>query len=486
MNEVVMEHRHSILVVDDDESLCRGYQSTLTGFGHAVDTAPDAESALQQAIASLPDLIIMDLDLPGRSGLELVGDLQESGVEATMVVLTGTGSIPSAVEAMRRGVFHYLEKPIEMSLLRVVVEKGLERTALRREILELRREAMKTGRLQELVGRSPCMLELYRLIDQVAPSSAAVLITGESGTGKDLVARTLHRLSPRAARPFVAINCAAIPVTLLESEILGHERGAFTGATLARAGCFEQANGGTLFLDEIGEMPADLQSKLHRVLEDGKVRRVGGNREVTVDVRVVAATNADIGQMLEKGKLRPDLYYRLNVFPLHVPPLRERAEDIPILAEHFLERFRGESRAPIAGFSEAALALLGGQTWPGNVRELRNAIHRAVILCSGGEIQPENLPFGLRQRIAVAPAEDGQTVIIPVGASAEEGERALILATLRAFDGDKPTAARILDLSLSTLYARLRGYEQEEMGRLGYVGPVGSNGVFGSAQERFG
>ena len=249
-------------MVEDQESMRQGLQRTLTGFGHAVDTAPDAESALQQAIASLPDLIVIDLHLPGRSGLELVGDLQESGVEATLVVLTGTGSVASAVEAMRRGVFDYLEKPVRVELLRMVVEKGLDRSSLRKEVLELRREVMKTGRLQELIGRSSRMIELYRLIDQVAPSNATVLITGESGTGKDMVARTLHRLSPRAVRPFVAINCAAIPATLLESEILGHERGAFTGATAARAGCFEQANGGTLFLDEIGEMPADLQSKL--------------------------------------------------------------------------------------------------------------------------------------------------------------------------------------------------------------------------------
>jgi two-component system, NtrC family, response regulator HydG len=486
MDEAVMELRHRILVVEDDESLRLSLQEMLSGFGHDVDTAPDAESALQQAITSVPDLIIMDLDLPGRSGLELVGDLQECGVEATLVVLTGTGSVPSAVEAMRRGVFQYLEKPAGTDLLKLVVEKGLERTALRQEVLDLRREVMKTGRLQELNGRAPRMLELYRLIDQVAPSTATVLITGESGTGKDLVARTIHRLSPRAARPFVAINCAAIPATLLESEILGHERGAFTGATLARAGCFEQANDGTLFLDEIGEMPADLQSKLHRVLEDGKVRRVGGNREVMVDVRVVAATNADVEQMLEQGKLRADLYYRLNVFSLHVPPLRERAEDIPLLAEHFLEKFRGESRVSIAGFSQAALDLLSGQDWPGNVRELRNAIHRAVILCPGGEIQPQHLPFGLRRRIADIPSGDGRTVSISVGASAADAEKALILATLRACDGDKPAAARLLDLSLSTLYARLRGYEQEEFGRSGSVGPTGSLGVIGPSRERFG
>jgi DNA-binding NtrC family response regulator len=286
-----------------------------------------------------------------------------------------------------------------------------------------------------------------------------VLITGESGTGKELVARTLHRLSPRSGRPFVAVNCSAIPATLLESEILGHEKGAFTGATVSRAGCFEQAADGTLFLDEIGEMPADLQSKLLRVLEDGKVRRVGGNTEIAVDVRVVAATNADVERLLEQGGLRPDLYFRLNVFTLRIPSLRERREDIPLLAEQFLEEFRSESRAPIAGFSAAALDLLTGYGWPGNVRELRNAVHQAVILCGGGEIQPENLPSSLRPGSRRITGGAGK-IIIPVGISIAQAEKALILETLAACSGDKPKAARSLGISLKTLYTRLREYER--------------------------
>jgi DNA-binding NtrC family response regulator len=457
----IVETSRRILVVDDQESVRRGLTRILSELGHLVEVAPDAESAVRQADASPPDLVIIDLNLPGRSGLDLVADLRERGTEATLVVLTGNGSIDSAIEATRRGVFDYLLKPIEPSRLLAVVERGIERASLRQEVQQLRREMMRTGKLRQLVGRSPRMLELFRLMDQVAPSDASVLITGESGTGKEVVARSLHGLSPRAARAFVAINCAAIPATLLESEILGHEKGAFTGATSSRAGCFEQAGDGTLFLDEIVEMPVDLQSKLLRVLEDGKVRRVGGNREISVDVRVVAATNADVARLMEDGKLRPDLYYRLNVFHLRIPPLRERVEDIPILAEHFLEEFRPESRSPIAGFSATALDLLLRHPWPGNVRELRNAIRQAVILCPGGEIQPENLPSSLREPLVSGISRDGRQVIIPIGASAAEAEKALILATLRACEGDKPRAAGILGLSLKTLYTRLKNYRVE-------------------------
>jgi two-component system, NtrC family, response regulator HydG len=457
----IVETSRRILVVDDQESVRRGLTRILLELGHNVEVASDAESAILLADATPPDLVIIDLNLPGRSGLDLVADLQERGTEATLIVLTGNGSIDTAIEATRRGVFDYLLKPIQPDRLRTVIERGLERASLRQEVQQLRREMMRTGRLRRLVGRSPRMLELFRLLDQVAPSGASVLITGESGTGKEIVARSLHALSPRAARAFVAINCAAIPATLLESEILGHEKGAFTGATAARTGCFEQAGDGTLFLDEIGEMPIDLQSKLLRVLEDGKVRRVGGNREIDVDVRVVAATNADVGRLLEDGKVRPDLYYRLNVFHLRIPPLRERVEDIPILAEHFLEEFRPECRSPIAGFSEAALELLARHPWPGNVRELRNAVHQAVILCPGGEIQPEYLPPSLREPVVGGISRDGRRVTIEVGASAAEAEKMLIQATLLSCAGDKPRAAAILGLSLKTLYTRLKKYEEE-------------------------
>jgi DNA-binding NtrC family response regulator len=447
-----------ILIVDDSEPIRRGLQLLLHSMGHQVDLAADAGAALGLCAQNTPDLAIIDLNLPDKSGMELVAELQERGEDLTFLVLTGHGSIDSAVEATRRGVFDYLEKPVLPARLRGVIDRALERAALRHEVQMLRRDLMRTGRLRPLLGHSEKIRELYHLIDQIAPTTATVLITGESGTGKEVIARTLHRLSPRAAKPFVAINCAAIPATLLESEVMGHEKGSFTGATATRAGCFEQAHEGTLFFDEIGDMPADLQSKLLRVLEDHRVRRIGGQREVEVDVRVIAATNADVERLLEDGRLRQDLYFRLNVFILRAPPLRERREDVPLLAEHFLEEFRAETRLPVAGFSKETLDLLQRHPWPGNVRELRNAIERAVIVCQGGEIQACHLPPTLRapQTRTATSVADG--VLVPIGASLEEAERALILETLKSCEGDKPRVASILGISLKTLYTRLHKY----------------------------
>ncbi|MCA9727764.1 MAG: sigma-54-dependent Fis family transcriptional regulator [Candidatus Eisenbacteria bacterium] len=456
-----MSDQPKILIVDDQKNLLESLKRVLEGFGYQVAVAPDAEKALDLVDEETPDLIIIDLNLPGKSGQELIDELQERNIESTLVVLTGNASIDSAIWATRRGVFDYLEKPVNADRLRSVADRGVERSSLRKEVAQLRRETMRHGKLHQLVGRAPKMQELYRLIDQIAPTNASVLITGESGTGKEVIARTLHRLSPRSQRPFVAINCAAIPETLLESEIFGHEKGAFTGATAARAGCFEQAHEGTLFLDEIGEMPVDLQSKLLRVLEDQKVRRVGGGKEIGVDARVLAATNANVDGLLESGKFREDLYFRLNVFTLEIPPLRDRREDVPVLAEHFLNEFRNENDTRCASLSEEAIGTLRGHDWPGNVRELRNAIQRAAILCSEGEIQPHHLPPTLRPR-GSGPQSDGKTVTVQVGTSIAETEKALILATLQACGGKKPEAAEILGISLKTLYTRLHDYDEIE------------------------
>jgi DNA-binding NtrC family response regulator len=445
-----------ILVVDDDAELRQGLGRLLSGNGYAIDEAPDASSAIERALAAPPDLVIIDLDLPDRPGLGLLSELTTRGVEATMIVLTGHGSIDSAVEATRRGAFDYLVKPIEPERLSMVIERGLERAALRSEVLELRRQMGRDGCHHAMVGQSPPMLELFRLIDQVAPSNASVLIVGESGTGKELVARALHRQSPRGEKPFVALNCGAIPETLLESELFGHERGAFTGATSARTGCFEQADGGTLFLDEIGEMPPELQTKLLRVLEDGKVRRVGGSREQQVDIRVLAATNADIDERMREGKFREDLYFRLNVFTLRVPPLRERREDIPTLASHFLGRFLANEPFNVSGFSDRALDALKAAEWPGNVRQLRNAVHHAVILCGEGEVLPEHLPTHRVQRRPDASRADG--LVISVGTSIADAERVLILETLGAYGGNKTRTADVLGISVKTLYTRLHAY----------------------------
>ncbi len=456
------ERRPRILVVDDDESIRRGLERVLSAQGYDVESVADAAAATQRVLAAPPDLVITDLNLPGAGGIELIGDLRERGLELTVVVLTGHGSIGSAVEATKLGVYDYLVKPVDRERLLTVVGKGLERSALRREVMLLRREMVRAGRFQDLLGKSPAMLEIFRLLEQVAPSNASVLVTGESGTGKELVARTLHRLSPRAGARLVAINCAAIPASLLESEIFGHEKGAFTGATSARAGCFELAHDGTLLLDEIGEMPADLQTKLLRVLEDGVVRRVGGTSETRVDVRVVAATNVAVEELTKDGSFREDLYYRLNVFHIHLPPLRERPEDVTLLAGHFLERQVEETGKPITGFSDDALELLARHRWPGNGRELRNAVQRAVVLCPEGDIQPHHLPDAIRGARAPRPiATDGDDLRIPVGTSIGDAERALILRTLEHCEGNKRRTASVLGISPKTLYAKLHAYEAD-------------------------
>ena len=479
----VMGSPRRILVVDDEEPIRKGLARIVTLMGHQVELAADAEDGLTRALAAPPDLIITDLHLPGRSGLDLISDLIERGVDATVLVLTAHGTIETAIEATRRGVYDYLTKPVDPERLQTVILKGLERSAMRQEVLLLRREMVRSGRLQKLVGKSPSMLELYRMIEQIAPSNAPVLITGESGTGKELVARAIHNLSTRTASRFGPISCAAIPETLLEDEILGHEKGAFTSASSSRAGVFELADRGTLFLDEIAEMPASLQSKLLRVLEERRVRRIGGEREFPIDVRVLAATNAQIVPRLADGTFREDLYFRLNVFNLHLPPLRERREDIPLLAQSFLEEFAHEDGKQVVGFSEETLQELIRHFWPGNVRELRNVVQRAVILCRESEVQPADLPPSVRAssgsrpgqyragdpfpavRAATAGARGDGSISVPVGTPLEEVERIVILRTLEACGDNKTRAAALLGISAKTLHTKLNRYGVREDGR---------------------
>ena len=471
---------HRILVVDDEEPIRRGLARIIAGMGHEVEMAADAREALQRAIATPPDLIITDLQLPDRTGLELITDFRERGVESTLIVLTAHGTIDSAIEATRMGVYDYLTKPVEPERLRTVILKGLERAAMQQEVALLRREMIRSGRFQDLIGRTPAMLELYRLIEQIAPTSAPILVLGERGTGKEVVARIIHNMSTRSFARFVAINCAAIPENLLESELFGHEKGAFTGATTARAGCLELSHEGTLFLDEIGDMPLSLQSKLLRVLEDHKVRRVGGAREIPVELRVVAATNADVPSLLASGRFREDLYDRLNVFTLHLPPLRERAGDIPALAHHFLGVYAQENNRPVVDFTGDAMEALSRYHWPGNVRELRNSIQRAVILSTGAEVQRKDLPAAIREAarfeesrsFAAGRYDSSQnpetanrrhgdppgTIRVRVGMPLEESERLLILETLTACGGNKTRASSILGITPKTLYTKLRQY----------------------------
>jgi len=452
-----MSEERKILVVDDEEPIRKGLARIVSGMGHQVDVAADVEEALEKALAAPPDLIITDLQLPGRSGLDLIAELKEMGVESTFVVLTAHGSIDSAVEATKQGVYDYLTKPVEPERLESVIFRGLERAVMRQEVLWLRREMARSGRFQKLVGRSPAMLELYRMIEQIAPSGAPVLITGESGTGKEIVARTIHHLSPRSSGRFVAVSCAAIPETLLESEILGHEKGAFTSASAARVGVVEVAHQGTLFLDEIAEMPAALQSKLLRVLEDHRVRRVGGTREIPVDVRILAATNASLEERLATGAMREDLYFRLNVFHLRLPPLRERPGDVPLMAQSFLQEYAQENQKAVIGFSEEAMKLLTRYHWPGNARELRNVVQRAVILCRGEEILPGELPPTVRPTVQSTGKGNGN-LRVAIGTPLDEVEKAVILETLGACGNNKTKAAALLGISAKTLHSKLNRY----------------------------
>ncbi len=444
-----------ILVVDDEAASRRGLRALLAREGDRVEEAADGAEALEKARTFRPAVVIADLVMPRMDGLALLAALQDDLPFAAVILLTGQGTIETAVQAMKAGAYDYLTKPVDLTRLTLVLGKALERAGIAREVALLRRQ-VGGGEGPALLGRSAAMKEVQRQMELAAASTAPVLISGESGTGKELVARNLHALSPRARAPFVGVNCAAIPETLLESEIFGHEKGAFTGASERRLGCFEMADGGTLLLDEVGEMHPAVQAKFLRVLEEGAFRRLGGKVEIRVDVRVVAATNKDPAVAIQDGALRQDLFYRLNVFPIALPPLRERPEDIPLLAEAFLQASAAKNGRDVKGFAPEALGPLQQYAWPGNVRELRNAIERAVILCRGETIGPAHLPEGIR-RPQAAP-ESAPALTVSIGTTVDEAERALILQTLDYAGHNKTRAAEILGISLKTLHNKLNRY----------------------------
>ncbi len=399
------------------------------------------------------DVVIVDLKLPDGDGLELLRD--ESGGSAEFVVTTGHAGVESAIAALREGALDYLPKPIDRSRLSTVLTHVARTRELKREVFALREELRSLGRFGSMVGRSEPMQKVYELISRVAPTSSTVFVTGESGTGKELVAQTIHRLSRRREEPFLALNCGAMSSELIESELFGHEKGSFTGAGKTRRGYFEEADGGTLLLDEVTEMPVELQVKLLRVLEEGKVTRVGATSPIAVDVRVIAASNRDPQQAVKEGRLREDLLYRLNVFPIHVPPLRERGGDVGLLADAFLDALnRREGTAK--RYSSEAIARLEELSWPGNVRELKNVVERAAILADD-RIEVEGMP-----EPAAGARASGAALSVPIGASIEDTEKCLILATLEELDGDKRRAAELLGISLKTLYNRLNVYEAQE------------------------
>jgi DNA-binding NtrC family response regulator len=447
-----------VLIVEDEENERTGLAELVSGWGYRTDTAADGVEALEKISVFAPSIVITDVKMPRMGGMELVEKLADDVAQSIAVVMvTAQKATDTAFHAGRLGVHDYIEKPIDFRRLRSILTNIGEILNTRTENESLRRRLRDKGALGLLVGASAPMQEVFRLIELVAPSTASVLITGASGTGKELVARTIHDLSPRRNKPFVPINCAAIPETLMESEIFGHERGAFTGAMERRTGCFELAEGGTLLLDEIGEMPVGTQAKLLRVLEDHKLRRLGSKVETSVDVRVLASTNKVPDDAVANGELREDLYYRLNVFNIHLPALREHKEDIPELVKSLLADMNLKHDRKVADVSEAVLNIFQTHSWPGNVRELRNTLERAVIVCEGGLVESKHLPPGFGQSVRQV-ANDPDAVHLGVGTTVGEAEKLLILKTLQATNNNKTRSAEMLGISLKTLHNKLKEY----------------------------
>jgi DNA-binding NtrC family response regulator len=446
-----------VLIVEDDPATRTGLAELVQAWGFQTDEASDGEEALRKVTSFRPAIIVSDLVMPRMGGHELLRTLKDQLSDITFLLLTAQGTIESAVEAIKDGAYDYLSKPVDPQRLRILLQKAVERQETLREVRQLRRQLREQGSFGRIVGNSPGIRSLYRIIEQAAPTAASVLIWGESGTGKELVAQTIHELSPRASFPFVAINCAAIPETLLESEIFGHEKGAFTGAHDRRTGVFELAHRGTLFLDEIAEMMPATQVKLLRVLQERTFRRLGGRQEQSVDVRVIAATNRDPAEAVRDGKLREDLYYRLNVFTIDLPPLRERRADIPLLVQTFLNEFNTRNNKAVRAVDQEAMYLLERYPWPGNIRELRNVIERATILAEGDFIEARHLPPPVVSRSE----QTLPTVTLAPGTTVDEAERRLILLTLEHTRNNKTRAAEILGISLKTLHNKLNRMKQE-------------------------
>jgi two-component system response regulator AtoC len=454
-----------VLVVDDEENLRHMLQTLLKREGYEPVGVPSVDSALRE-LGNLPyDIIITDLRMPGRSGMDLVDEVRRRNLDTTVVVMTAFGSKDVAIEAMKRGAYDYLSKPFEADELILLLRKAEERERLFRENQSLASQVRSTGVEPEggfgdFVARSPQMLELFRTVRKIAEFKTTVLIDGESGTGKELVARAIHSSSPRARAAFIAVNCGAIPANLLESELFGHRKGAFTDANRDRKGLFEEASGGTLFLDEIGELPLNLQVKLLRVLQEGEIRRLGDSQDTKVDVRVVAATARDLAEEVKRGAFREDLYYRLNVFALHLPALRDRREDIPLLVEHFLARMNARMGLAISGVTAEAMRILTACDWPGNVRELENTVERAVVLAEGPTIDVDSLPERLRAPASgTTPApvalDNGD---LSIKRASRRSEEDLIRRALERTKGNRTRAAELLEISHRALLYKIREY----------------------------
>jgi DNA-binding NtrC family response regulator len=446
-----------VLIIDSDREYSHALRDELKLLGYEVLAEPNNSSGVKVAETFLPSVIITDTMTRGRDSFTALKEIRASNPDTPIILAGAQSSIETALRAIQEeGAFHYFDKPVDVAKLRVVLDRAVELAEARRENELLRRQLRDRGAFGELIGNAEAMQKVYVLIEQVASSSASVLITGASGTGKELVARTIHNLSSRRDAPFLAINCSAIPDTLMESELFGHEKGAFTGAVSRRHGCFELANTGTLLLDEVAEMPSLLQAKLLRVIEERVVHRLGSRKEIPVDVRILAATNKDPHEAVRDRTLREDLLYRLNVITIHLPRLAERMEDLPLLTQHLVTRLAAKHNRPARFISPAALDALRFHSWPGNVRELRNVIERAVVICSGEQIERHHFtpyPFDQRQKLR---SED--TVTFPVGTPLEEIERQMILRTLDKTGNNKTRAAELLAISLKTLHNKLNSY----------------------------
>jgi DNA-binding NtrC family response regulator len=461
-----MANAVKVLIVEDEPHALMGLAELISGWGYRTETARDGMEGWEKILAWEPAIVVTDLKMPRLDGLGLLTRLADtnSGIDSNIavVLLTAQGTIQTAVDAMKLGAYDFLLKPVDAQRLRAILANATRQRDTAIELEVARRRLRETGVLGSMVGSSKAMREIFTLIEQIAPSNVSVLITGESGTGKELVARTLHDLSPRKPRPFVAVNCAAIPETLIESEIFGHEKGSFTGALERRVGCFELASNGTLLLDELAEMPIGTQAKLLRVLEERKLRRLGAKSEIDVDVRVLAATNRSPEQAIEQNSLRSDLYYRLNVFHIHLPPLRSHLDDLPTMAQAMLEEMNRKHGRKVAGLAPSIVDRMMAWNWPGNARELRNTIERAVILCpDGAPLDAGHLPPAFGKSLMATPAaNDASLVPIRVGTTVDEAERLLILRTLEATGQNKTRAAEILGVSLKTLHNKLKEYSQ--------------------------
>ncbi len=453
-----MSPQEKVLIVEDEENERSGLAELISAWGYRTDTARDGLDGLEKVAAWSPGIVVTDFKMPRMDGIELLQRIAEQPQQIAVVLLTAQGSIDIAVDAMKSGAYDFIQKPVDPARLKQILANAARQRGTTLELEVTKRKLRDTGLFGQMVGGSRGMQEIFHLIEMVAPSTASVLITGESGTGKEMVARTIHEMSPRRTKPFVAINCSAIPETLIESEIFGHEKGAFTGALERRAGCFELAEEGTLLLDEIGEMPAGTQAKLLRVLEDRKLRRLGSKVETPVDVRVLAATNKVPEEAVAKGELRGDLYYRLNVFNIHMPPLREHKEDIPQLVESLLADMNAKHGRHVCGVSDGVLELFHGYNWPGNVREMRNALERAVIVCEGALIEQKHLPPNFGSGGLKVSSSEGDGIRLEVGTTVEQAEKMLLLKTLAATNNNKTKAAEILGISLKTLHNKLKEY----------------------------